>query len=84
MSDLTDKIEKVRSVLKHWDDGHISAMEFESKMDEMYFGAILDELESGEEFISFGSCCCAAHPPDRTFKIQITVRPHGRQMKRCE
>lgn len=84
MSKLRDNIEYVRSVLKEWDEGLLSAAEFDCKMDDMYFNPILKLLEKDEEFMRFGSCCCSSHPPDRIFKVSITIQPHGFTIKRCE
>lgn len=82
MSELTDYIEHVRSVLKDWDDGNISAAEFDSRMNDMYLDPILKCVESGEEFMRMGSCCCSHHPPDRKFTIEMIIQPHGFSIKR--
>jgi hypothetical protein len=80
---VKDTPEKVREVLKLWDDGFISLGEFEGRVHELFWDPVA-ALEAGETVMSFGSCCCREHPPDRTFKCEITVQPHGYTMKKCE
>jgi hypothetical protein len=75
--------EAVREVLKLWDDGVISRGEFEGRIHKLFWDPI-SWLEKGETVMSVGSCCCSSHPPDRTFKVEITVEPHGYTAKRCE
>lgn len=78
---MRDSVERVRKALQQWDDGLISLGEFESLVrgDREF----VDLLEKGEELMAFGSCCCSGHPPDRTFKVEITIQPHGYTAKRC-
>lgn len=75
--------EQVREVLKLWDDGLISRGEFECRVHDLFWDPVA-ALEKGETVMRFGSCCCSGHEPDRTFKCEITVQPHGYTMKRCE
>jgi hypothetical protein len=84
-----DIVEKVRAVLRLWDAGEISRGEFEHKVHELFYDPVssfdpVSWLEKGETVMTFGSCCCASHPPDRTFKVEITIQPHGYTAKRCD
>lgn len=81
MSDISDRF-KIQACLKLWEEGHISLGELDSKLGNPYLKAFFGALESGEEVMAFGSCCCSSHPPDRTFTIQITLQPHGYTAKR--
>jgi hypothetical protein len=77
--------EKVRHTLETWEKGHISNGEFHSRIyDLVWDPREFEALEAGETVMAFGSCCCSEHPPDRTFKCEITIQPHGYTIKRCE
>jgi hypothetical protein len=78
-----DIVAKVREILKMWDDGRISLGDFEGRIQRLFWDPVA-WLEKGETVMAFGSCCCSSHPPDRTFRVEITVQPHGYTAKRCE
>jgi hypothetical protein len=82
MSDITDEIEKFRAILKAWDDGEASAAQCISDLHGLVVDPFLDALENGEGVMTFGSCCCSSHPPDRTFDVRFTIKPHGYEGKR--
>lgn len=80
MSRQEDIVAEVRKLLQQWDDGLLVAGEFEcliSGLDEFF-----EVVEKGETYMRFGSCCCSAHSPNRTFKIEVTIKPHGFIAKR--
>ena len=79
---MKSSVERVREALKQWDDGHICLGEFESRVSGNV--EFVEALEAGDTLITFGSCCCSTHPPDRTFKVQITMQPHGFEAKRID
>jgi hypothetical protein len=82
---MNDIIDKVRSTLKQWDDGLLSRGEFEAELAKLFFDPeMLETLEAGTEIVASGSCCCSSHPPDRTFKVEITITPHGYIARRCD
>lgn len=84
MSELKDRIEQVRAILKEYDDGQTSAMWCEADLHRLFMDPFLAAVEQpGDGYMTFGSCCCSAHPPDRTFKVEITIQPHGFTAKRC-
>ncbi len=70
-------VAEVRKLLKYWDDGLISDGELEGRVHDMALDPMIKEVEGGREFMKFGSCCCASHPPDRTFRMEVTIQPHG-------
>lgn len=83
MSDITDKIEKFRAILKEYDEGEtLSAAQCYSDLHGLVLDPFLDALENGEGVMAFGSCCCSSHPPDRTFRVEFTIQPHGYVGKR--
>lgn len=75
--------EEVRELLKLWDEGILSRGDFEGKIQELFFNP-LEWLQKGEAIQTFGSCCCVAHPPERTFKVEVTIQPHGYRIRRYE
>ena len=77
-------IDKVRNILKQWDDGDISYYEFEFQINDIGIQPLLNCIEQGETYQRFGSCCCSSHPPDRNFKCDITIQPHGFTIKRID
>jgi hypothetical protein len=83
---MTDTIcvEKVRELLKLWEDGLLVAGEFDCRIDDLFLVPFFEAMERGGEYIRFGSCCCSSHPPDRSFKVEFTIQPHGFTAKRCE
>lgn len=81
MSDITDVLDKVRVIL---DDDELSSMWKESMISHLFIDPLLDAIENGDGYMTFSSCCCSGHPPDRTFKVQFTMQPHGFTAKRCE
>ena len=80
----SESITRVREILKMWDDGIIARGEFDALMFDMHCKPFFDIVEKGETYQLFGSCCCSQHAPDRTFKVEITIQPHGFTAKRCE
>jgi hypothetical protein len=80
----SELITRVRNLLKLWDDGVIARGEFDALLDDVFRKPFFDALEKGETWRQFGSCCCSGHAPDRTFKVEITIEPHGFTAKRCE
>lgn len=84
MSRITEEMDEVRAILKEYDDGHSSPAQCLGDLHALFVGPLLDTLEKGEEYMTFGSCCCSKHEPDRTFKVQFTIQPHGFTAKRCE
>jgi hypothetical protein len=79
-----DTPEEIRKLLAFYDDGMMTQAEFESRVYELFFNPEeWEALENGEEMMAFGSCCCSSHPPTRTFKIEVTLQPHGYTIKRC-
>lgn len=83
MSINEERVNQVREALRQWDDGHISIGEFENQIGgDLWLKEFFGALESGQEVMSFGSCCCSAHPPNRTFTVEVTLRPHGYTAKR--
>jgi hypothetical protein len=83
MSHQEDFVEQVRFLLKLWEDGLLIAGEFECRIHDLFLEPFFEYIEKGETYIRFGSCCCRSHPPDRTFKIEITIQPHGFTAKKC-
>jgi len=84
MSQITEEIDKYRAILKEYDDGLLSACMCEYMLAHIAIDELLEAIEKGDGWMSFGSCCCSGHPPDRTFKAEFTIRPHGFTAKRCE
>lgn len=84
MSQITEEIDRVRAILKQYDDGESSATWCLSDLSSLFIDPLLKAVETGDGYMTFGSCCCSAHPPDRTFKCEITIHPHGFIAKRCE
>ena len=85
MTQIGDRIEKVRAILKQYDNGESSAMWCEADLFHLFMDPFLAAVEKpGDGYMTFGSCCCSSHPPDRTFKVEITIQPHGFTAKRCE
>lgn len=84
MSDITDEIEKFRAVLKEYDDGLSSAASCHSQLHALTMDRFLDYVEKGQRYMTFGSCCCSGHPPDRLFKVQIIIQPHGFTAQRID
>jgi hypothetical protein len=79
-----DTPEEIRKLLAFYDDGMMTQAEFESRVYELFFNPEeWEALENGEEMMAFGSCCCSSHPPTRTFKVEVTLQPHGYTIKRC-
>lgn len=77
-------VDEIRKLLKYWDDGLITTGEVEGRVHDLALTPMLDAVENGQEFMRFGSCCCGApHPPDRTFRMEVTIRPHGLTVRRC-
>jgi len=84
MSDIADEIEKYRAVLKEYDEGNSSACMCLSELNSLAIDPFLEAVEKpGDGYMTFGSCCCSGHPPDRTFRVEITIQPHGFTAKRC-
>jgi hypothetical protein len=72
-----DTITSVRDILKQWDDGFLSAAEFDCAIHDLGTKSLFDCIERGEEYKRFGSCCCSSHPPDRSFEMEVIIQPHG-------
>jgi hypothetical protein len=83
MSEPDEVIDQVRALLKQWDDGQCSRAEFACLVHDIFLDSFLPTVEKGETYQRFGSCCCRSHPPDRTFKVEIIIQPHGFTAKRC-
>ena len=82
MSDITDDLDKVRVIL---DDRTLSPMWQFSLISDLFMKPFLDAVENSEGgYMECGSCCCSGHPPDRSFKVQLTMQSHGFIAKRCE
>ena len=75
--------EEISKLFKQFDEGVITQGDFESQVHELFFNPV-EWLEKGEVIWTFGSCCCASHVPDRTFKVDVTIQPHGYTIKRSE
>jgi len=74
--------EKMREILKLWDDGLVSRADFDCRLHDMFLDPFLEGLEKGETLMRGGSCCCSSHAPERTFRVEITIQPHGYTAKR--
>jgi hypothetical protein len=83
MTDITEGIDKYRAALKEYDDGLLSSASCLADLNHLAIGQLLDAIENGDGYMTFGSCCCSYHPPDRTFTAAITIQPHGFSAKRC-
>lgn len=84
MSEIGDKMEQCRALLKEYDDGNSSVMMCEAQLSRVFMDPFLAEVEKWDGgWLRFGSCCCREHAPDRTFKVEITIQPHGFTAKRC-
>lgn len=79
---MSERVDQIRELLKLWDEGLISEGELDGKLGDPYLKAFFGALESGEETMAFGSCCCLSHSPDRTFMVEVTLRSHGYTAKR--
>jgi hypothetical protein len=79
-----DSIERVREILKMWDEGVLTRCEFDALVQDTWRKPFFDLMEKGEEYTQGGSCCCSGHAPDRTFRVEITIQPHGFTAKRCD
>lgn len=84
MSQITNEIDKVRAIIKHYDDSKLTASWCLALIREQFMKSFFKDLEEGQDLMSIGSCCCANHPPDRTFKVEFTIEPHGFRAKRIE
>ncbi len=84
MKTVTEGIQEYEAVLKKWDDGLLSAADCLGHLNALALDPFLETLEAGQEYMVYGSCCCSGHPPNRTFKVQFTIEPHGFSAKRCE
>ena len=84
MSEITNEIDRIRAILKEYDDGLLSVSSCLHDIGDTFIAPLLDSLENGDGYMTFGSCCCSAHPPDRTFRVTFTIQPHGFTAKRCE
>lgn len=83
MSQITDKIDAIRAILKEYDDGMSTAASCEHDVGDLFIKPFLDAIENGSGYLTFGSCCCSGHPPNRTFKCEFVIGPHGFEAKRC-
>lgn len=81
-STFEQTIELVRSILNEWDNGRSSRVECVGSLSRVLLEPLLEGLESGEEWLGIGSCCCSSHPPDREFTVKFKIEPHGFSAKR--
>ena len=79
-----DIVVKLREILKQWDDGLAARWEVERQIHELSLDKFLEAIEKGETYQRMGSCCCSSHPPDRAFKIEMVMKPHGFTAKRID
>jgi len=84
MSDITDKIDRIRAIFAEYDAGMLSHASCLHDIGDVFISPLLDCLENGDGYMTMGSCCCSAHPPDRTFKVKFTIEPHGFTARRCD
>lgn len=82
MSHQEDVVEQVRKLLSQWEAGLLIAGEFECRIHDMFVEPFFKSMESGDTYMRFGSCCCSSHPPNKTFQVEIIIRPHGFIAKR--
>jgi hypothetical protein len=84
MSDIIEEIERYRAILKDYDNGNSSVCSCLYDLNHIAIDALLNAIETDDGWISFGSCCCSSHPPDRTFKAEFVIKPHGFTAKKYE
>jgi hypothetical protein len=84
MSQITDEIAGVRAVLAEYDTGRMSSGECIGRLGDVFLKPFLAAVEKGEGYMTFGSCCCSYHEPDRTFVARVTIKPHGYEVTRAD
>ncbi len=85
-AEIGDRMEQCRAILKEYDDGNSSVLMCEAQLTRVFMDPFLEEVEKWDGgWVRFGSCCCPAggHAPERTFKVEFTIQPHGFTAKRC-
>jgi hypothetical protein len=82
MTQIEQEIDKYREIIKQYDDGLLSVASCESMLRHIALDRLLEAIEKGNEWLSLGSCCCLWHPPERTFRAEFVIQPHGFTAKR--
>lgn len=70
--------------LKRYYAGEITEGELEGQIHDRLVKPMWDAIEQGQEYMTMGSCCCSAHPPDRTFLCELTLMAHGHKLRRID
>jgi hypothetical protein len=77
-------IAHLRKLLTKYDQGQLTAAEVDSMLYTQQVVPVLEAVERGERYLTSSSCCCSAHPPDRSFTCRVTIHPHGHEITRID
>ena len=83
MSEITEHIDRIRALIREYDEGRSSVASCLHDIGDTFIAPLLEAVENGDGYMTFGSCCCSSHPPDRKFRCEVVMEPHGFTVKRC-